>query len=80
MEQHQTVWSWLNHNSGVILLVYFPAFCGYLNGAIAFLKVWGLTQAAEFCGKLEDSLKAFVDTLKAQHNQPPDSTGKTGGK
>jgi len=68
--EHPSIWQWINHNSGLILLVYFPAFCGYMNGVIAFLKVWGLNQAAEFCGKLEDSLKAFVETVKSQ-NQPP---------
>ena len=66
-EHHHTIWQWLYHNSGLIILVYFPAFCGYLNATIAFLKVWGLTQAAEFCGKLEDSLKAFVDTAKSNN-------------
>ena len=69
-EHHHTWYQWLNHNSGMILLVYIPAFCGWLNGIIAFLKVWGLTQAAEFCGKLEDSLKAFVDAMRSQ-KQPP---------
>jgi hypothetical protein len=70
MEHHHTILGWINHNSGLILFVYIPAFCGWLNCIIAALKVWGCTQAAEFCGKLEDSLKAFVDTAKSQNQTP----------
>jgi len=67
MEHHHTIWQWLYHNSGMIIVLWIPAFCGWLNCIIAFFKVWGLTKPAEFCGKLEDSLKAVVDTWKAQN-------------
>jgi hypothetical protein len=61
--------TWFKHHFMVISLVWFPAFLGYMNGLIAFFKVWGLTKPAEFCGKLEDSLKAFMDAVK--QSQPP---------
>ena len=66
MEHQHTFWQWLNHNWAVISLVWFPAGMGYLNAFVASLKVMGFTKAADFCGKLEDGIKTFVDTLKAQ--------------
>lgn len=55
----------------VISMVWFPAFLGYLNAFVASCKVMGWTKLADFCGKLEDALKTFVDTVK----NPPAKTG-----
>ncbi len=75
MEQHpHTFLGWLNHHWAVISLVYFPAFLGYLNGFVASCKVMGWAKLADFCGKLEDAIKAFVDTVKTQ-NQTPKKEG-----
>lgn len=56
----------VQHNWFEISVIWFPAFLGYLNAAIASLKVMGLTKPAEVLGKLEDGLKTFIDTLKNQ--------------
>lgn len=78
-----TFLQWLNHNWAVISLVWFPAFLGYLNAAVASLKVMGFDRAAQFLGKLEDGIKTFVDTLKnqggsnAKTNTDPGITGST---
>jgi len=70
MEHQHTAWEWINHNWLQISMIWFPALLGYLNAAIASLKVMGLSKPAEVLGKLEDGLKTFVDTLKNQNQTP----------
>ncbi len=48
----------------VITALYIPAFFGWLNCFAASFKVMGWTKLSEFCGKLEDAAKAFVDARK----------------
>lgn len=66
--QH-TVLGWVHHHFMEISLVWFPAFMGYLNGFAASFKVMGWTKLADFCGRLEDAVKAFVDARKAQQKE-----------
>ncbi len=66
MEHQHTFLGWLNHNWAVISLVYFPAFLGYLNAFVASCKVMGWTKLADYLGKVEDAIKAFVDSVKNQ--------------
>jgi hypothetical protein len=62
--EHHMFWQWLNHNSGLILLVWFPAFLGYLNAFVASCKVMGWNTLANELGKIEDAITVFVATLK----------------
>lgn len=56
----------------VISLIWFPAFLGYLNGFVAACKVMGWTKLADELGKLENALKAFVDTVKNKNGGSSD--------
>lgn len=47
-------------------MVYFPAFMGYLNSFVVFLKVMGYDKLANFLGRFEDATKAAVDNYKSQ--------------
>lgn len=78
MEQHtHTIWGWINHHWFLISMVYFPAFMGYLNAFVVFLKVMGWTKLADFLGRFEDAAKASIDAYKSQkQNQPTDTTTK----
>lgn len=66
MEHQHTVWGWINHHWMLISLMYFPAFMGYLNSFVVFLKVMGCTKLADFLGRFEDATKAAVDSYKSQ--------------
>ncbi len=71
---------WIKLHWLEISMVWFPAFLGYLNALAASFKVMGWTQLSDFCGKLEDACKAFVDAKKqgnqnvANNTSTPDST------
>jgi hypothetical protein len=72
MEHHHTFLQWLYHNSGLIVLVWLPAFLFYLRAFVDSCKVAGYTKLADKLGKFELFLTTFVADIK---NQPP----KTGG-
>lgn len=80
MVPHHTFFGFIQHHWLEISMVWFPAFLGYLNAAVASLKVMGFTKAAEILGKLEDGIKTFVDTIKSQGgvNGKTDSGSGTG--
>lgn len=59
-------YQWLESHWLVISLVWLPAFFGYLNAFAASFKVMGWTKLADFCGKLENAAKAFVDAKKQE--------------
>ena len=58
--------TWIKHHFMVISLVWFPAFCGYLNAFVASCKVMGWDKLAVELGKIEDAITVFVATLKNQ--------------
>ena len=57
---------WTSDNWLMISLVYFPAYMGYLNGVIAFLRVMGYGDLADWFGKFETACQAFVDEVRRQ--------------
>lgn len=65
---------WIESHWLVITALYIPAFFGWLNCFAASFKVMGWTKLANFCGKLEDAAKAFVDARKQQASQQPTAT------
>lgn len=68
MENPHLNWEWINHHWLLISLVYLPAFNGYLNAFVVFLKVMGWTRIAEFLGRFENAVKASVDSYKQGRN------------
>ena len=76
MEHHHTIWQWLYHNSGIITLVWLPAFLFYLRAFVDACKVAGYSWLANKFGKFELFLTTFVADIKSQNTGNP---GKTGG-
>lgn len=58
MEILHAIYVWF-HNQNWFVLSF--AIVGWLNVIVAGARVMGWTKLAEFCGKLEDAIKAMVD-------------------